>query len=198
MHQISTLTLSDPKFIAAFIATLLAIVGNVPYLRDVIRHRVEPHAYTWFVWSIITCIVFFGQLAKGAGIGALPTAASEIFTILIFIFSLHNGFKHVRPIDKFFLVLALAGLIPWAITHDPTVSVIIAVAIDLIAFIPTLRKTWDKPNSETPLLFLTNVIRHALMLYSLEAYNVATVLHSVVMITTNIVMVYFITQKKVV
>jgi hypothetical protein len=74
------------KEVIAIIAALLAIAGNVPYLRDIVKHRVQPHAYTWFVWSIVSCIVFFGQVAKGAGIGALPTAASEIFTVIIFLF----------------------------------------------------------------------------------------------------------------
>ena len=137
------------------------------------------------MWTLVSCIVFFGQVAKGAGIGALPTAASEIFTVIIFFFSLQYGFKNIRKIDTLFLVLALLGLIPWLLTKDPTASVIIAVSIDFIAFIPTIRKTWSHPETETPLLYATNVIRHILMLFSLRAYNVATALHSVVMIATN-------------
>ncbi len=180
----------------AIIAAILAVVGNLPYLWDVIKRKVEPHAYTWFVWSIVSCIVFFGQLSKGAGIGALPTGASEIFTIIIFFFSLPNGFKHVKKIDTFFLVVALLGLIPWILTKDPTISVIIAVSIDLIAFIPTLRKTWLKPKTETPLLYGTNVLRHALALFSLQTYNIATTLHSIVMIMANTTMTVFILRKK--
>jgi hypothetical protein len=179
----------------AIIAALLAIVGNVPYLRDIIRKMVEPHPYTWLVWSIVSCIIFFGQVAKGAGIGALPTAASEVFTIIIFFFSLRNGFKNIKKIDTLFLVLALLGIIPWILTNDPTISVIIAVGIDLIAFVPTLRKTWSYPKTETPTLYITNVLRHILMLLSLQAYNIATMLHSIVMITTNTIMTALIFRK---
>ena len=169
----------------ALIAALLAVIGNVPYVIDILKHRVQPHAYTWFVWSIVSCIVFFGQLAKGAGVGAIPTGASEIFTIIIFVLSLRYGFKHVTRTDTIFLVIALLGLIPWALTNDPTVSVIIAVSIDVIAFMPTLRKTWLHPQTETPILYGTNVLRHILALFSLQTYNIATTLHSVAMITTN-------------
>ncbi len=172
----------------AIIAALLAIAGNVPYLWDVLKRRVQPHAYTWFVWSIVSCIVFFGQIAKGAGIGALPTGASEIFTIIIFLFSLRYGFKHPTTSDKIFLGIALLGLIPWMLTKDPTVSVVIAVGIDLVAFMPTLRKTWRHPETETPLLYSTNVLRHVLALFSLQAYNIATMLHSIVMIIVNTAM----------
>lgn len=180
----------------AIIASLLAIGGNLPYLRDIVRKKVKPHPYTWLVWSIVSCIIFFGQVAKGAGVGALPTAASEIFTIIIFFFSLQYGFRNIKRIDTFFLILALLGLIPWLLTKDPTISVVIAVGIDLVAFIPTIRKTWLYPKTETPILYGSNVLRHILMLFSLQAYNVATTLHSIVMITINSLMTILILRKR--
>ena len=180
----------------AVVAAMLAVAGNVPYLFDIWHGHVKPHPYTWFVWSIVSCIVFFGQLAKGAGIGALPTAASEMFTIIIFFLSLKYGFRGVRKIDTAFLVIALVGIIPWILTSDPTISVVIAVGIDLAAFVPTLRKTWLHPETETPILYGTNVLRHILALFSLQAYNVATTLHSIAMITTNTAMTAVILIRK--
>jgi hypothetical protein len=176
------------KETVAIIAALLAVIGNVPYMIDVIRGRVEPHAYTWFIWTIVSCVVFFGQLASGAGWGAVPTGASEIFTVFIFILSLRYGWKHIEKSDHLFLVVALLGLIPWALTDDPTLSVITVVTIDVIAFIPTLRKTWRKPYTETPLLYGTNVARHLLALFALSSYNIATTFHSIAMIITNSMM----------
>lgn len=176
------------KELFAVIAALLAIAGNVPYVTDVLTKRVTPHPYTWFVWSVVSCIIFFGQLARGAGIGALPTAASEVFTILIFLLSLRYGFKKIQTIDTAFLIVALLGIIPWILTEDPTVSVIIAVSIDLVAFMPTLRKAWRYPKTETPLLYGSNVLRHGLALFSLQTYNVATMLHSIAMIAANTAM----------
>ncbi len=184
------------KEIIAVVAALLAIAGNVPYITDILRGRVKPHAYTWFVWSVVSGIIFFGQLAKGAGIGALPTAASEIFTVVIFLFSLKYGFKRIKKVDTFFLFLALLGLVPWLITKDATLSVVMAVAIDLTAFVPTIRKTWREPKTETPILYGTNVVRHILALFSLEAYNIATTLHSVAMIVTNSLMVGLIVKHR--
>ena len=184
------------KIILIVVASLLALLGNIPYLRDVIKGKVKPHPYTWFIWTIVSCVVFFGQVAKGAGIGAIPTAVSEIFTAIIFFFSLKFGFKNPPKIDKYFLILALLGLIPWILTKDPTVSVIIVVTIDLVAFIPTLRKAYVYPNSETALLYGTNTSRHLLVLGALGSYNIATMLHSIVMIVTNGLMVVFIKTGK--
>ncbi len=180
----------------AVIAAVLAIIGNVPYILDIFKGRVQPHAYTWFVWTVVTGIVFFGQIAKGAGIGALPTAASGAFTLFIFFLSLKNGLRHITKTDTFFLILALGGIIPWILTSDPTISVVIAVSIDLIAFVPTLRKTWLKPSTESPLLYGSNVLRHILALLSMQTYNIATTLHSIAMLATNSAMTLLLVTAK--
>jgi hypothetical protein len=189
----------DIKILIAIIASILAIIGNVSYLRDTLKGRVKPHPYTWFIWSIVSMTTFFGGLAKGAGIGALPTGIAEGFTIIIFLFSLKYLFEgkagHIRVVDNYFLAIALLGLIPWALTKDPTLSVVIVVAIDVVAFIPTLRKTLVHPRTEKPLLYSMNVSRHVLTLFSLGAYNIATTIHSIAMIFTNTLMVFFISRK---
>lgn len=180
----------------AIIAGILAVVGNIPYVRDVFRGRIEPHPYTWFVASVVSGIIFFGQVAKGAGMGALPTLVSELFTIVIFVLSLRFGLKHVRASDIYFLVFALLGLVPWYITKDATVSVVCAVLIDIVGIAPAMRKTWNNPTTERPFLYGTNVIRHVLALGALETYNVATMLHSLVMLVTNSLMTSIILFKK--
>lgn len=187
------------KLPIAIIASILAFVGNISYLKDILKGRVKPHPYTWFIWSIVSMTTFFGGLAKGAGIGALPTGIAEGFTIIIFLFSLKYIFRkeagHIHKIDHYFLAIALIGLIPWILTSDPTISVVIVVLIDIIAFIPTLRKTWSRPHTEKPLLYEMNVARHVLTLLSLGSYNIATTFHSIAMIFTNSLMDMFIKRK---
>ena len=73
-------------------------------------------------------------------------------------------------------------------TKDPTITVIIVVGMDLTASVPTLRKTWHYPKAETPILYVSNVVRHILALFSLRTYNIATALHPCAMIVLNTVM----------
>ncbi len=177
------------KLIFATVAGLLAIIGNVPYLRDMFRGKVTPHPYTWFIWSIVSGVTFAGQWVGGAGWALIAFGVSEIFTFIIFLFSLKYGFKNIPRGDTWFLVIALLGLIPWLITKDPTWSVVIMVTIDCIAFIPTLKKARYHTNTENPILYESNVLRHILALVALSSYNIATMLHSIVMIFTNSAMI---------
>lgn len=174
---------------------LLAVVGNVAYLRQ-IGKGVEPHPYTWALGTLVTAITFAGIVAKGGGVGAWPVAASLLFTSIIFLYSLRFGVKHIRPIDTVLLMVALGGLIPWFLLRDPTWSVVIAVLVDVISFIPTVRKTYLHPHSEASILYGANAVRHLLVLASLEAYVLATMLHSVTMIVVNGLMVALIVLRQ--
>ncbi len=178
------------------IAIIFALIGNGRYLIDVLKGKTKPHPYTWLIWSIVSGVVFFGQLVKGAGIGAIPTFVAEIFTIIIFFFSVRFGFRNIPKKDHYFLALALIGMIPWALTKDPTISVIIVVLIDVVAFTPTLQKTWKYPASETSSLYGMNVLRHMITLFLLESYNIATMIHSIAMIIINSLMVLFIAKNQ--
>lgn len=183
------------KELFAVSASLLALIGYVPYLRDTHRRVIEPHAYTWLVWSVVSGITLAGQVVAGAGIGALPTAFSLTFSLIVFGYALRTGTKHITRTDSLFLIAALMGLIPWYMTSDPTASVIVAVAIDVIAFVPTIRKTWAHPQSEAWHLYAINTVRHVLTLFALENYNLATTLHSAVMVVANALMTLLVVRN---
>ena len=174
----------------AIISGILVIIGNLSYSIDIVRGRVKPHAYTWFVWSVVTGIVMVGQFTDGAGVGTIPTAVNELCTFANFILALKYGYRNISRVDTIYLVIALAGIAIWILTRDATASIILAVAIDLVAFIPTLRKAWLEPATEKPLLYSANIVRHIFAIASLEAYSIVTMLHSLAMIVTNSIMVF--------
>ena len=133
------------KLIAATLAMILAIAGNLPYVRDTLKDKIKPHPFSWLIWSIVSCINFFGQAAKGAGFGLISTGSAEIFTVIIFILSLRNSWKLIKRTDIYLLIIALLGLIPFYLTKSPLISLIIAVSIDFVAFLPTFTKTYKYP-----------------------------------------------------
>jgi len=64
----------------------------------------------------------------------------------------------------------------WLLTDDPTLAVTVVVIIDLIAFTPTFRKSYDKPYDEPLYHSSLNFIRHALTLFAIVNITIATAL----------------------
>jgi O-antigen/teichoic acid export membrane protein len=62
------------------IAIVLTFVGFWPYGRSILKGDTKPHVFSWVIWSAVTLIVFFAQLAAKGGAGAWPTGVSGVIT----------------------------------------------------------------------------------------------------------------------
>lgn len=61
----------DFKVILGFVATGLAIISYVPYIREMLNGKTKPHTFSWLIWAIITYIAGAAQLAGGGGWGSM-------------------------------------------------------------------------------------------------------------------------------
>ncbi len=81
------------------IATVMALISYVPYIRDMVAGRTKPHAFTWLVWASLTAIAFAGQISDGAGPGAWVTGFTATVSFAIFAVALRHGEKDIAPMD---------------------------------------------------------------------------------------------------
>ena len=186
------------KDIIGAIAAALAIVGLVPYIIDVLKKKTKPHLFTWIVWSIATTVVFIGQWISGGGAGSWTTGVTGILTIIITILAFKFGTKNVTFSDKIFFSSSLSAIVLWAVTREPTISVILVTATDMFAFFPTIRKSALEPEAETLFTYSLNILRHGLSIIALQRYNIVTVLFPAVLVIMNAILsaVIFIRRRK--
>ncbi len=173
------------KEIVGAIAVFLTFAGYVPYIRDTIAGKTKPHVYTWFLWSLVTAIAFGLQISDKAGPGSLVTLAAAIVCFFIFILGFRIGKKDITKSDTIFFLLALVALAMWLFAKQPVISVLIVSTIDMLAFAPTIRKSWDKPYTETLLSYEINTFRFALALYALSHYSIITTLYPLTWVIAN-------------
>jgi hypothetical protein len=158
-------------------ATALVVISYIPYVLDVLKEKTHPHVYSWFVSGLLTFIVFGLQISKGAGWGAVPTFVGAVAGLLIFILSFIKKRSPITKSDTFFFLLALCAAGLWLVAHQPLLSVILISVADILAFIPTYRKSWRKPNQETALFYFVSSLRFTLSVIALQNYSVVTVLY---------------------
>lgn len=184
------------KEIVGIITVLFALIGSVTYLVDVIRHKTKPHVFSWLTWSIVATLVFFGQWTSGAGAGAWSAGVISLMTIMITLFALKNGVRGDNAFDKISFIVAVGAIIPWYLTKNPTLSVVVATFIDAAALLPTVRKTIKHPASESFSMYFLHVVRQSLVLVAMGQYNLATVLYPIYSLVTNSLMTLIITHPK--
>jgi len=178
--------LATLKIIVGFVAILLTFIGYIPYSRDIIAGKTKPHLYSWFLWALVTAIVFALQFVGGAGVGGFVTLAAAIMClVVIYLAYRHGATTDIKPIDKFFILLAFVALALWLLAKQPIWSVILSTLIDLFGFAPTIRKSWNNPHSETISFYYLNTFRFTLAVFALAEYSIVTALYPISWLLAN-------------
>lgn len=165
------------RSILSVIAIVLTILAYIPYLKGIANGKIQPHVFSWIIWGVTTCIVFFAQIAGKGGIGAIPFAISGITTLLVALFAYRKrGEIKITKVDWFFFILALSSIPFWFHFSSPLAAVIVLSFADTLGFIPTIRKGYVLPNSEPIGFYLVFLFRNALAIFALAEWNLTTIL----------------------
>ena len=171
--------------IIGFIAFAIGLWGTGVYIASILRGETRPHVYTHLVWGIVTLIACLGQLADHAGPGAWAlgiTAGACLFQAAL---ALKWGEKNITRGDKLSLVAAFVAVVPWVLTDDPLLSVVMASIISCVAFFPTVRKSWTKPDQENLAAYLIANLKLGLSLVALTNFTVTTLVYPLSSIVIN-------------
>lgn len=166
----------DIKLFLSVIATVIAVISYVPYIRDIWKGKTKPHAFSWLVWAIITYIAGFAQLAGGGGIGSLVAFSTATISLGIAVYSYWKGTINITASDWVSLGVALLAIPLWLVTDSPLLAVILVVGIDIAAFWPTIRKSYHQPHSENISTYALSTVKHCLTVAAQQQYNLLTVL----------------------
>lgn len=179
--------MQEIKNIVGVVAIILVFVGYVPYIRDILKGKTIPHVYSWILWEFVGGITFALQISYGAGFGAFVTLAAELMggTVIVLSILLHRSKFDITKTDTFFLCMAFISLGFWLIAKQPIISILLATTTELLAFVPTIRKTWHKPHSETLSLYALNTLRFGLAFLALQHYSFITAMYPITWTIAN-------------
>ena len=168
---------SETKLFFGIIATLLTLAGFFPYIRDIWKGETKPHMYTWLIWAITQGIATVALWQGGGGWGTLNLCAALTFVVSVFLLSLKYGWPDISRSDKIILAVAFLAIVGWWFFNSPTLAVVMASAIDGIGYLPTIRKTYIDPWSETLTFWACMFLGAGFGLLAITNYSLQTVLY---------------------
>lgn len=139
------------------------------------RGKFLPNPVTWVLWAAVPMIAAAAALASGAGLSALSTLSAGAGPAMILAASLLGPHRAKRwPVKRADLAcggLALLAVAGWAVTGSGLVAVVLSVLADSLAGVPTMRKAWSHPSTETPWGYISGVVSGATGLLTLHVWN---------------------------
>ena len=163
----------DPRFV--WLAALLSGVGAYGYIRDTLAGSTSPNRVSWGLWAIEGILAFVVEVQQHVGLAAVMTLMFGLVPLAVVIASFRNPHSvwKVGFFDGFCGVISLLGLVFWFFVNQPTVALISFIAADQVAALPTVRKAWLAPSTESPQMFIMGVLNCAITLMTLQHFTTA-------------------------
>lgn len=178
----------DIKVVLALFAGIITIIAYFPYVKDIFLKRTKPHAYTWLIWAITqgtaTAALWYG----GGSWATLSLLVGTTLVIFVFFLSLKYGTKNITKSDTVVLILALLAIVVWWQLGNPLLAVLMVSAIDGLGYIPTYRKSWSEPRSETLSFWVGMIVVIVLSILALAEYNLLTVTYLATLGVANVIL----------
>ena len=188
------------------LAIAIGIVAYGVYIRQTLKHGVQPHPVSWGLWGIITLVAYLVQNSKEGGAGSWVTLFTAIVCILIaFLTSLKYGWRFSK-FDVVFAGATLFVVYVYAIERDPTMAAIWATVADVLGYAPTIKKGWFQPHKDSAWSFFLNGVKFApavlamVKLSSLSAmrtsWSLATCLYPTTLVVVNMAVAFFLLERR--
>lgn len=184
------------KLATSAVATILTVGFYYPYIKDIVRGKTQPHLYSWLIWLITQGTALAGMWYGGGGFGVVNVLIGWCIVFAVFMLSFWYGTRNVTSGDMVVLIMALFTIVIWWMLHAPVLAVLLAASIYMLGYVPTYRKSYDDPWSETYLYWVGMMVSEFLLLFSLRQYNVLTTSYVIVVCVANTAMVFLLAIRR--
>ncbi len=159
----------------AALAAVLPLIGFAAYLRDTLRGKIPPNRVSWLLWGAAPMIAFAAELAEGTSLTVvLVTFALGFGPLLVLLATFANpapdpwhmatlrsiavnlvrrrGGDHNWKLTRFDFAcggISALALTAWGVTGQGDAAIALAIVADLFAAVPTIKKSYSRPESES-------------------------------------------------
>lgn len=180
------------------VAIVLRLYAGADYLVATVRGRVRPNPVTWLFWGASPLIAFAAQIQHGLTVSSFTTLALGVGPLLIFAVTVLKGRKQRWNIGIFDVICgacAAIGLALWQMTSDPTLALLFAVIADIVGGIPTVYKSYIKPESERAFPYFLSIVSMVLTMFTLKSWSFLDAGFTVYIFCINTVLAFLIWSK---
>ena len=162
----------DPRF--AIAGAVLPLLGNLRHAQATLSGRTRPNRVSWALWALLPLIAFAAELSAGVGLASLVTLSLGLGPLLVLAASLGRraGFAALERWDIWCAACALLAVVVWALSGRGYLAVGASVLGDAFAALPTIRKAYRAPQSESASAFIASSLGSLLTLFTLRRWTV--------------------------
>ncbi|MFA6076942.1 MAG: hypothetical protein WC735_02600 [Candidatus Paceibacterota bacterium] len=187
----------DVKVVLGIIAGIIAFLAYVVYVISIFRGKSKPNRATWWIWAFMGLVLALSYHFSGAE-NTIWVPYVEFFgPLTIAILSLKYGEGGLN--DKTDLIClggAILSIILWIIFNNPVVALVTNLAIDSFAIVPTIKKSYLRPEGEDFWAWFGTGLADSLNMFAVERFTFAILIYPIYMLISDLIIIFILLLKK--
>lgn len=187
----------DTKQLLGIIAGIIALLAYVVYVVSILRGKSKPNRATWWIWAFMGLVLALSYKFSGAD-NTVWVPYMEFFgPLTIAILSIKYGEGGLSDkTDLFCLFGAIASVVLWIVFDNPVVALVTNLAIDSFAIIPTIKKSYLRPEGEDFWAWFGTGVADSLNMFAVEKFTFAILLYPIYMLVSDLIIIFILLLRK--
>ncbi len=152
-------------------AGILSFCAYIIYFVSIFRGKTRPSRSTWWILTFVGGLILWSSYTLGAYENLWIQGAYVIGPLIIAILSIFYGESNgLSRLDKVcFFGAILSGLL-WIIFNSPLIGFIGSIIVDFIGLVPTIKKSFIKPEEEDPTAWTIETIASLINTFAITSW----------------------------
>jgi hypothetical protein len=166
-------------------AGTLSFVAYPIYIAEILRGNTKPSAVTWWILALSNVMLAGSYFASGARDTMWIPVSYSCGFLAVAVLSLKYGEGGWTTLDKLCLCGAMGSVLPWYFFNSPQITLLCIVMVECFGLVPTIRKTYRRPLSESRAAWIIATVGGLLNVCAIETWTLAVAAYPFYVLVTN-------------
>ncbi len=180
------------------LSACISIGGASVYIKNTLKGKSKPNRVSWSMWALSPLIGTAAALSAHADVWAtIRIFLAGFLPLLVFIASFVNpkSYWKLTLFDFLCGAFSLLAFIALAVIDSPRLAILLAVIGDGFATLPTIKKAWTHPETETEIAYIAGFVSVLLIIPSIPKWNIENSAFQVYLLIANALLLFVVYRK---
>jgi hypothetical protein len=175
----------DIHLLLGWIAGLLSLSAFIAYYITIVNGKTIPNKATWLILTVVGVLVSTSYYSVGAKETIWVSVSYVIGPLIAFLLSIKYGESNWTILDKICLSTSVASLFIWWFSESAITVLLINILIDFLGIIPTIRKSYVRPETENYMPWLITTVASFLNILAIQDWLFSIYIYPIYMVIFN-------------
>lgn len=187
----------DLKATLGIIAGIIALLAYIVYVISILRGKSKPNRATWWIWAFMGLVLALSYKSSGAVNTVWVPYMEFLGPFIIALLSVKYGEGGLNSkTDLICLFGAILSVILWIIFDSPVVALVTNLAIDSFAIVPTIKKSYLRPEGEDFWAWFGTGVADSLNMFAVERFSFAILIYPIYMLVSDLIIIFILLLRK--